>query len=138
MSIVPNAQDEAYARGLEHGYAAASEMRWRKYPGSAPADAPGSDGRALVWIKTGDGMAYVGLRHYRAHSDGDGHGWYSGSAEESGNVTHWMPLPQPPWLVGCAQKASVEPADQNACREMLDSGHSCLKERGHAGPHDFK
>lgn len=104
MSIVPTEKDIAYAKGVEHGYTAAREMRWRKYPGSAPP--PGSDGRALVWIETGDGMAYIGLRHWRLHSDGDGHGWYSGSVEESGNVTHWMPLPQPPWLIGSSENGN--------------------------------
>jgi hypothetical protein len=71
-------------------------LQWHRYPGSAPA--PNTDGRALCWIETGDGMAYIGLRMYRGRSDGEGSDWYSGGQIESGNITHWMPLPQPPWV----------------------------------------
>ena len=113
MSIVPNDEDRAYARGVKQGYAAATEMRWREYPGSTPSRA--GDGRALVWIEVGDGMAYIGLRHYRVCSDGDGWGWYTGSTEESGHVTHWMPLPQPSMARSPVHVVGVDEANRPQC-----------------------
>jgi len=79
--------------------------QWHSYPGTAPA--PNGDGRALCWIETGDGMAYIGLRMYRCRHDGEGNDWYSGSQVESGNVTHWMPLPAPPWVPPDSARAEI-------------------------------
>jgi Protein of unknown function (DUF551) len=100
MSIVPNPIDEAFASGMRLGCENGTRLRWYKYPGNCPPDRPGGDSRCLCWIETGDGMAYIGLRMYRICADGDGHAWFSNSQEESGRVTHWMPLPDPPWIMG--------------------------------------
>lgn len=106
MSIVPTREDEAYAKGLKHGFDSASELKWYEYPGSAPA--PNGDGRCIVWIVTPDGMAYIGLRQYACRDDE--WGWFSGTSRESGNVTHWMKLPPPPWLVGSRKVPSSTPS----------------------------
>lgn len=68
---------------------------WREYPGSTPTD--GHDQRALCWIGTGDGMAYIGLRAY-CFNAGDPYWSSNGRRNEGETVTHWMPLPEPPCL----------------------------------------
>ena len=79
-------------------------MQWHKYPDETPPNAYGfgGDSRYLVWTETGDGMAYIGLRSYRLDVSKDADpgcwDWYSGSQKESGKVTHWQSLPQPPAL----------------------------------------
>jgi hypothetical protein len=67
--------------------------QWREYPGSTPID--GHDQRALCWIETGDGMAYIGLRLY-CFNAGDPHWSSNGRRNEGETVTYWMPLPEPP------------------------------------------
>lgn len=99
MSIMLTDEDRDYGSGLRQGFALGTRLRWYAYPGNCPPDIPGQhDNRCLCWIETPDGMAYIGLRIFRG-SEND-YGWYSGHTRESGNVTHWMPLPEPPWVVG--------------------------------------
>jgi hypothetical protein len=63
---------------------------WQKAQGNPPP--PNGDSRKLVWIVDKDGMAWIGIRFWR----GDMGEWYVNDREESGTVTHWMDLPDPP------------------------------------------
>lgn len=67
---------------------------WIRADGNSPP--PVGDCRKICWIVTADEMAYIGIRAYR-HDLGE---WTSNSQKESGCVTHWMDLPEPPTTLG--------------------------------------
>ena len=92
MSIVPTPEDrrrEEEARRTDEFIRELINRQWNDAIRSKPDD---RNYRCLCWIVTEDEMGYIGIRVWRS----DVGEWYSNSVPESGRVTHWMALPEPP------------------------------------------
>ena len=66
-------------------------MLWHEAQGNPPP--PVGDCRKLVWLVDADDMGWIGIR---AWNGSEGYWMTNGRREESGNVTHWMNLPERP------------------------------------------
>jgi hypothetical protein len=65
---------------------------------------PEKDGRYLVAMKNGDNY-HISTRRFKRTDPpiwwkGHSYGYW---ARHTGGVTHWMPLPEPPKMKGCAE-----------------------------------